>query len=127
MITGAFCLVQSQGYVLAIYHPREQRFGLPGGAVEPGERPEVTVARELHEETGLVALNIEALCDLPLGMPGHVVRYYTCDFLRPARIRGSAEGEPVWTTESVLLGPSARFPSQYRVVLQTLLSRPRIR
>ena len=34
-------------------------FMLPGGGVEPGERPEAAVARELCEETGLTATRVE--------------------------------------------------------------------
>jgi 8-oxo-dGTP pyrophosphatase MutT (NUDIX family) len=34
-------------------------FMLPGGGVEPGERPEAAVVRELCEETGLIATRTE--------------------------------------------------------------------
>lgn len=31
------------------------QFGLPGGGIEPGEQPELTVRREIHEETSQIA------------------------------------------------------------------------
>ena len=41
----------------------DEFFHLPGGGVEEGELPIAAVSRELHEETGLVATNIEYLLD----------------------------------------------------------------
>lgn len=40
--------------------PAPRMWKLPGGAVEPGEWPEVTAYREVQEETGLL---IRRLCD----------------------------------------------------------------
>ena len=36
---------------------------LPAGSLEPGERPEDTAVRELQEEVGLRAQNLEKLCE----------------------------------------------------------------
>jgi 8-oxo-dGTP diphosphatase len=51
---GAYAVVcDERGLLLA--HWREGAYGgwtLPGGGLEPGEHPEQTVAREVHEETG---------------------------------------------------------------------------
>lgn len=42
------------GEVLLVRLSYEQRqWTLPGGHIEPGEAPDVTVVREVHEETGL--------------------------------------------------------------------------
>ncbi len=43
---------------------RESTLALPKGAVDPGETPEQTALREVHEETGVVAEMISKLKDI---------------------------------------------------------------
>jgi ADP-ribose pyrophosphatase YjhB (NUDIX family) len=40
--------------ILFIRKPEESLWGLPAGAIEPGERPGRTLRREVYEETGLM-------------------------------------------------------------------------
>lgn len=40
--------------ILFIRKPGESLWGLPAGAIEPGERPGRTLRREVYEETGLM-------------------------------------------------------------------------
>ena len=42
---------------------RKYLLELPAGSLEPGERPEDTAVRELQEEIGLRAQNLEKLCE----------------------------------------------------------------
>ena len=42
---------------------RKYLLELPAGSLEPGERPEDTAVRELQEEVGLRAHNLEKLCE----------------------------------------------------------------
>jgi len=42
---------------------RKYLLELPAGSLEPGERPEATAVRELQEEVGLRAQNLEKLCE----------------------------------------------------------------
>ena len=54
---GANTIVERDGEVLLVklnYGPREGRWSLPGGLVEPEETPEQAAIRETEEETGLV-------------------------------------------------------------------------
>ena len=57
-------------------------FNMPGGAVEPGERPEEAAARELLEETNLRATRTESLFTWESAYARHHV------------FRVEAEGEP---------------------------------
>ena len=57
-------VLNDQGQMLLlehVYHPRHP-WGIPGGWLERGERPEDGVAREILEETGLEIVVVALLC-----------------------------------------------------------------
>ena len=47
------CIFNEQGKVLLQRRGDSNRWGFPGGAIEPGETPETAAVRETKEETGL--------------------------------------------------------------------------
>ena len=47
------CLVDTRGRLLVFDHPADGGMQLPKGTIEPGERPEDAVRRELLEESGI--------------------------------------------------------------------------
>ena len=47
------CIFNDRGEVLLQRRGDSNKWGFPGGAVEPGETPEMTAVREAKEETGL--------------------------------------------------------------------------
>ncbi len=54
MVTGGVFLFDGQGRVLLIRRKDDGRYGVPAGAMEPGETVEETARRECLEETGLI-------------------------------------------------------------------------
>jgi 8-oxo-dGTP diphosphatase len=72
LLVVAVALIDPDGRVLVAQRPEgKQLAGLwefPGGKVEPGERPEDTLIRELDEELGIA---VKAACLAPLTFASH--------------------------------------------------------
>jgi 8-oxo-dGTP diphosphatase len=72
LLVAACALIDADGRVLITERPEgKQLAGLwefPGGKVEPGETPEQTVVRELHEELGI---ETKVACLAPLTFASH--------------------------------------------------------
>lgn len=82
ILVVAVALVDADGRILIAQRPEgKQLAGLwefPGGKVEPGERPEETLIRELREELGI---DVEEPCLAPLTFASHA--YDTFHLLMP--------------------------------------------
>jgi 8-oxo-dGTP diphosphatase len=72
LLVVAVALIDSDNRVLIAERPEgKQLAGLwefPGGKLEPGERPEESLIRELGEELGII---VEASCLAPLTFASH--------------------------------------------------------
>lgn len=82
LLVAACALVDADGRVLLAQRPAHKQLGglweFPGGKVEPGETPEETVVRELHEELGI---ETKTACLAPLTFASH--SYETFNLLMP--------------------------------------------
>jgi 8-oxo-dGTP diphosphatase len=80
----------------------EGRWCLPGGKLDYGDTPEITVAKELLEETGLIASNAQFLFyqNSPPVQPGdmHCVNlYFSCSYTGKLTINEESS-DFVWVT-----------------------------
>jgi len=80
----------------------------PGGDSEPEDgSPAETARRELHEETGLIALEVKCI-DEWQGSRGQPVYAFLVNRWK-GRLRSSSEGKPFWSNPRRLLSPTAAY------------------
>lgn len=80
----------------------------PGGKIEPGERPEETVIRELAEELGIV---VSEPCLAPFTFASHL--YSDFHLLMPLYVCRRWEGTPMPREHSALKWARPRDLAQY--------------
>ena len=72
VLVAAVALIDADGRVLLSQRPMDKQLGglweFPGGKVEPGERPEAALIRELKEE---LAIDVTESCLAPLTFASH--------------------------------------------------------
>ena len=82
VLVAAVALIDADGRVLISQRPMDKQLGglweFPGGKVEPGERPEVALIRDLKEEIGI---DVAESCLAPLTFASHA--YETFHLLMP--------------------------------------------
>jgi 8-oxo-dGTP diphosphatase len=117
VLVAACALIDPDRRVLIAQRPEGKAMAglweFPGGKVEPGERPEETVIREMHEELGIV---IQEACLAPFVFASH--SYAEFHLLMPLflcrRWEGIAqprEGQKVaWVRPRDLAIDSVRYP-----------------
>jgi 8-oxo-dGTP diphosphatase len=90
----ACALVDADNRVLIAQRPQGKTLAglweFPGGKLEPGERPEATLIRELHEEIGIT---VKEACLAPLTFASH--GYDDFHLLMPLYICRRWEGDVV--------------------------------
>jgi len=91
VLVAACALIDSDGRVLLTRRPAgkpmEGLWEFPGGKIEPGERPEDTLVRELGEELGIV---VREDCLAPLSFASHA--YVEFHLLMPLYVCRRWEG-----------------------------------
>ena len=100
----ACALVDADKRVLIAQRPEGKTLAglweFPGGKIEPGERPEQTLIRELHEEIGIT---VSEPCLAPLTFASH--GYESFHLLMPLYICRRWEGRSSRARDRARLGP----------------------
>jgi 8-oxo-dGTP diphosphatase len=71
--TFALAIVASSDGILLAFNRRRQLWELPGGMIERGESPTEAASRELFEETGQIAADLQLRCLIELEVPSRPV------------------------------------------------------
>lgn len=90
----AMVVPDDRGRVLVMRRADTGAWSLPSGIIEPGEEPAHSAVRELHEETGLVAVADAVLCTFrtpELHYPNGDVASYVSTLFRCRVLRGELE------------------------------------
>ncbi len=92
LLVAACALIDADGRVLLARRPANKDMAglweFPGGKVDPGERPEETLVRELKEELGI---DVQEACLAPLTFASHT--YPQFQLLMPLWVCRRWEGE----------------------------------
>ena len=112
VLVAACALIDPDGRVLIAQRPPSKAMAglweFPGGKVEPGERPEETVIRELAEELGIA---VKEPCLAPFTFTSHT--YPDFQLLMPLFICRRWEGDVTALEHSALKWVRPRDLSQY--------------
>lgn len=91
LLVVAVALVDADNRVLIAQRPKHKQLGglweFPGGKLDPGERPEAALIRELHEELGIT---VKEACLAPLTFASHA--YDSFHLLMPLYVCRRWEG-----------------------------------
>jgi 8-oxo-dGTP diphosphatase len=94
LLVAACALIDPDGRVLIAQRPEGKAMAglweFPGGKIEPGERPEETLIRELQEE---LSLTVKEACLAPFSFASHT--YEDFHLLMPLYVCRRWEGTPV--------------------------------
>lgn len=133
IMAGACVIVEQGGAVLLQKRTDNGFWGLPGGALEPGESMEQVARRELLEETGLTAGKLELLeifsgeglyYRYPNGDEVHnVIAAYGCQDVQGQAFADGEEGSEIRFFAIDALPPIDQWNPADRPALKAYLSR----
>lgn len=120
-VSASALVVRPDGALLFIRRarqPAQGKLAVPGGFVDPWERAEVALVRELQEEVGLPVDEVEFFCSFPNDYHYKGLVYPVCDLFfvaRPAQealtLADDEATEALWLAPKALDLDELAFPS----------------
>lgn len=115
MNEAAVVLIIKDGMILGVSRRKNKdKFGLPGGKLEPNELPLEAAIRETFEETGITVSRAEFIyrrdeeAEIPGGPTFHTYCFYASSW--NGEPKSSEEGDVKWLIADQLTGSSGAFP-----------------
>jgi mutator protein MutT len=114
---AAIAVVRHEGRFLLVRRgqaPDPGRWGFPGGKIEPGETVAAAAARELFEETGVVAEPVRAFDCVDVIRPGFhfVLVAVACRYVSGKAVAADDAQEAGWFTLDEIVAGKADFLEQ---------------
>ena len=120
-VSASALVIREDGAMLFIRRarqPAQGKLAVPGGFVDPWERAEVALVRELQEEVGLPVSAVEFLCSFPNDYHYKGLIYPVCDLFFVARptkevltLAADEATEALWLAPKTLDLDELAFPS----------------
>jgi len=133
IMVGACVIVEQHQAILLQKRTDNGYWGFPGGALEPGESLEQVARRELFEETGLIAGDLELLeifsgeglyYQYPNGDQVHnVIAAYRCTDVQGEPVADGEEGSGLHYFDLHELPPESQWNPADRPALQSYLKK----
>lgn len=92
----AVIVTRQSGQWVLVRHRQRETWEIPGGHREPGELPAATAARELREETGAIAFDLQPVCEYSVqreGQPASYGRLFYAEIWERGQLPPSEIGE----------------------------------
>ncbi len=111
-LAASLLVIRKDGKILAISRKdNPNKFGLPGGKVDPGETPIEAVVREVREETGMLVVKPFMIFS---GVCHGDVTYFNTNFMAKSLTgqlaQQEGEGRLAWVPKELLyLGPFGTY------------------
>ncbi|MBN2256857.1 MAG: NUDIX domain-containing protein [Anaerolineaceae bacterium] len=132
---SAYAIIPWQGKVLLVNTSHTGTYSLPGGGIEPGERIEDALRREVREETG-IEIEVGKFIDFqehffyydPLDSAFHSFMFYylcrpiTIDLCRDEQVEDDAVEKPRWVEIEGL--KEEQFHNHGRLILDAIHKYP---
>ena len=116
---ASLAIVRKDGKILTVSRPEPpHEMSLPGGHVDPGETSDAAAKRELQEETGLYAHEVEPLQTIRSPVDGRTVHVFEAKVWSGEARAAEPNTRIAWLTPKELLNQSVLYRKSVREMMR---------